>query len=68
MATFRIDDGFVAAYQNANNALIALDALMRAFDINVAPIPAVAWLRGGGAADPLAVHRTSGNRALEDAE
>jgi L-rhamnose isomerase/sugar isomerase len=63
-----VDREALAAHQDANDALLALETLKRAFGTDVEPILATARVRAGGAADPLATYRASGYRARKDAE
>jgi L-rhamnose isomerase/sugar isomerase len=63
-----VDREALAAHQEANDALMALETLKRAFGTDVEPILASARVRAGGAADPLATYRASGYRAKKDAE
>ena len=56
------------AYQDANDALMALATLQHGFRPTSAPILATARLRAGGAIDPIGVYRASGYRAAKDAE
>ncbi|MEK0082295.1 L-rhamnose catabolism isomerase [Benzoatithermus flavus] len=63
-----VDRDALSAYQESNDAIMALETLKRAFETDVGPILATARMRAGGAIDPLAVYRTSGYRARKDAE
>lgn len=49
-------------YQNDNDALMASNTLKEAFNTDVSSILAVARMRNGGAADPIALFRESGYR------
>jgi L-rhamnose isomerase / sugar isomerase len=49
-------------HQQANDALMALATLKRAFTTDVEPILATARQRAGGAIDPVAAYRASGYR------
>ena len=66
--TLLVDRAALADYQAANDALMALATLQRAFTTDVAPILATARARAGGAIDPIAVYRASGYRGRRDAE
>jgi L-rhamnose isomerase/sugar isomerase len=57
-----VDRQALADAQAANDALVALQALKRAFQTDVEPILAMARHRAGGAIDPVAVYRASGYR------
>src|SRR5450755_3072704 len=57
-----VDRAAVAAAQAANDALGAHLELKRAFTTDVAPILAMARLRGGGAIAPIETYRASGYR------
>lgn len=63
-----VDREALAAHQESNDALMALETLKRAFGTDVEPILATARVRAGGAVDPLAVYRASGYRTRKDAE
>jgi L-rhamnose isomerase/sugar isomerase len=63
-----VDREALAAFQQANDALMAHRTLKRAFTTDVEPILAMARMRSGGAIDPLAVYRASGYRAHKAAE
>ena len=63
-----VDRDALAAHQEANDALMALAELQRAFTTDVVPILATARLRAGGAIDPIGVYRASGYRAAKHAE
>jgi L-rhamnose isomerase/sugar isomerase len=58
----------LAAHQQRNDALMALETLKRAFRTDVSPILAVARARAGGALDPVGAFRKSGYRRQKDAE
>jgi L-rhamnose isomerase/sugar isomerase len=58
-----VDRAALAALQDANDALLATQALKRAFTTDVAPILARARLSRGGAIDPIGLYRQSGYRA-----
>lgn len=63
-----VDRAALAACQQENDALMALETLKAAFHTDVTPILQAARHRGGGAVDPLAVYRGSGYRAAKAAE
>lgn len=58
-----VDRAALAGWQEANDALMASEALKAAFRTDVEPILAKARLDAGGAIDPLATYRASGYRA-----
>jgi L-rhamnose isomerase / sugar isomerase len=57
-----VDRQALAAYQDANDPLMALHTLKQAFTTDVTPLLTTARLRAGGAIDPIAVYRSSGYR------
>jgi L-rhamnose isomerase/sugar isomerase len=57
-----VDREQLAAHQQANDALLALQSLKQAFTTDVEPILAMARQRAGGAIDPVATYRASGYR------
>jgi L-rhamnose isomerase/sugar isomerase len=57
-----VDREQLAARQEANDALLALQTLKQAFTTDVEPILAMARHRAGGAIDPVATYRASGYR------
>jgi L-rhamnose isomerase/sugar isomerase len=57
-----VDREELAANQSANDPMMALQTLKRAFNTDVGPILAMARYRAGGAIDPVAVYRASGYR------
>jgi L-rhamnose isomerase / sugar isomerase len=63
-----VDRDALAAHQEANDALMASQALRRAFTTDVGPILATARRRKGAAIDPVAAYRASGYRASVAAE
>jgi L-rhamnose isomerase / sugar isomerase len=63
-----VDRAALAACQQRNDALMALQTLKQAFTTDVSPILAMARTRAGGAIDPLAVYRSSGYRRTKAAE
>ena len=63
-----VDRGALAAFQQSNDAVMALRTLKTAFTTDVAPILASARVGAGGAADPLAAFRESGYRARKEGE
>jgi L-rhamnose isomerase/sugar isomerase len=58
-----VDREALAQFQQANDPLMALQTLKRAFTTDVTPILAMARSRMGGAIDPIAAYRSSGYRA-----
>src|SRR5271170_1936599 len=63
-----VDRKSLEAAQDANDALGAHLELKRAFTTDVTPILAMARLRSGGAAAPIATYRASGYRAKKARE
>ena len=59
-----VDRSALSAYQDENDALMASDALKRAYRTDVEPILAEARRRSAGAIDPIATYRSSGYRRL----
>ena len=57
-----VDRQALAGHQDANDALMATNALKTAFRTDVDPILGMARLRQGGAIDPVAVYRAAGYR------
>ncbi len=57
-----VDRNELAALQEQNDVLEAAQCLKRAFRTDVGPILAMARVRSGGAADPVAAYRASGYR------
>jgi L-rhamnose isomerase/sugar isomerase len=57
-----VDREALAAFQQANDALMALQTLKQAYTTDVTPILATARMRAGGAIDPIAAYRSSGYR------
>jgi L-rhamnose isomerase/sugar isomerase len=57
-----VDRAALAEHQRNNDALQAAQALKQAFRTDVGPILAMARIRAGGAADPVACYRASGYR------
>jgi L-rhamnose isomerase/sugar isomerase len=57
-----VDREALAAYQQANDPLMALQTLKQAYTTDVTPILATARMRAGGAIDPIAAFRSSGYR------
>jgi len=57
-----VDREQLAAHQQANDALLALQSLKQTFSTDVEPILAMARHRAGGAIDPVATYRASGYR------
>ncbi|WAJ27667.1 L-rhamnose catabolism isomerase [Antarcticirhabdus aurantiaca] len=63
-----VDRAGLAAFQEANDAMMASETLKSAFRLDVEPILAEARRRAGGAIDPVAAYRASGYRAGVAAE
>jgi L-rhamnose isomerase/sugar isomerase len=59
-----VDRAALAAYQERNDAIMALAALKQAFTTDVSAVLAMARHAKGGAANPLAVYRASQYRTL----
>lgn len=57
-----VDRAELAGLQEQNDVLQAAQVLKRAFRTDVSPILAMARVRAGGAADPVACYRSSGYR------
>ncbi|ATU95983.1 L-rhamnose catabolism isomerase (plasmid) [Phyllobacterium zundukense] len=57
-----VDRSALSAYQDENDALMASDALKRAYRTDVEPILAEARRRSAAAIDPIATYRKSGYR------
>ncbi len=57
-----VDREALAHHQERNDALLAREILMAAFQTDVGPILARARVAAGGAIDPIAVYRASGYR------
>jgi L-rhamnose isomerase/sugar isomerase len=57
-----VDRKALDGYQDENDALMATEALKRAYRTDVEPILAEARRRAGGAIDPVAAYRASGYR------
>jgi L-rhamnose isomerase/sugar isomerase len=57
-----VDRAQLAALQESNDVLQSAQALKAAFRTDVSPILAMARVRAGGAADPVACYRASGYR------
>jgi L-rhamnose isomerase/sugar isomerase len=57
-----VDRGALAEYQRGNDVMMAFQALRRAYNLDVAPILAMARHEVGGAIDPLATYRATGWR------
>jgi L-rhamnose isomerase/sugar isomerase len=54
-----VDREALAAHQGGNDVVMAFQDLRRAYDVDVAPILAMARHEAGGAIDPIDVYRTS---------
>ena len=52
-----VDREALAQYQDANDAVMALQTLKQAFTCDVSPVLAMARLRAGGAIDPVGTYR-----------
>jgi L-rhamnose isomerase/sugar isomerase len=63
-----VDRPALEGFQATNDAVMALRILKTAFTTDVAPLLAMARVRTGGAADPLAAFRESGYRAAKGKE
>ncbi|MEI9988436.1 MAG: L-rhamnose catabolism isomerase [Rhizomicrobium sp.] len=63
-----VDRAALHAAQDANDAMMAFQALRRAYATDVSPLVAMCRLEAGGAIDPLAVYRASGWRARKAQE
>lgn len=63
-----VDRAALAQHQEDNDALMALQALKRAFTTDVDPILGMARARAGGAIDPVAAFRSSGYRSCKRQE
>jgi L-rhamnose isomerase/sugar isomerase len=57
-----VDRKALSAYQDENDALMASDALKRAYRTDVEPILAQTRRQAGGAIDPIVAYRRSGYR------
>lgn len=57
-----VDRQALGAAQDANDTMMAFQALRRAYNVDVAPILAMARIEAGGAIDVLAAYRDSGWR------
>ena len=63
-----VDRDALHAAQNDNDTMMAFQALRRAYNIDVAPILAMARMEAGGAIDVLTAYRYSGYRARKAQE
>jgi L-rhamnose isomerase / sugar isomerase len=63
-----VDREALAAHQDANDALMALQTLKQAFTTDVTPVLAMARHRAECAIDPIGTYRASGYRAQKIAE
>jgi L-rhamnose isomerase / sugar isomerase len=63
-----VDREALHAAQDGNDTMMAFQALRRAYNVDVAPILAMARLEAGGAIDVLAAYRASGYRARKAQE
>jgi L-rhamnose isomerase/sugar isomerase len=62
-AALIVDRAALHGFQEDNDALMAQSSLKAAFRTDVSPILAMARVRGGGAAHPVATYRKAGYRA-----
>ncbi len=63
-----VDRDALHAAQDGNDTMMAFQALRRAYNVDVAPILAMARMEAGGAIDVLAAYRASGYRARKAQE
>lgn len=63
-----VDREALHAAQQSNDTMMAFQALRRAYNVDVAPILAMARVEAGGAIDVLAAYRASGYRARKAQE
>jgi len=63
-----VDRQALHAAQDANDTMMAFQALRRAYNVDVAPILAMARMEAGGAIDVLEAYRASGYRARKAQE
>jgi L-rhamnose isomerase / sugar isomerase len=63
-----VDRDALHAAQEGNDVMMAFQALRRAYNVDVAPILAMARMEAGGAIDVLAAYRESGYRARKAQE
>jgi L-rhamnose isomerase / sugar isomerase len=63
-----VDRDALHAAQDGNDTMMAFQALRRAYNVDVAPILAMARMEAGGAIDVLAAYRESGFRARKTQE
>jgi len=63
-----VDRAALHGAQEANDTMMAFQALRRAYNVDVAPILAMARVEAGGAIDVLAAYRASGYRARKAQE
>jgi L-rhamnose isomerase / sugar isomerase len=63
-----VDREALHAAQDSNDTMMAFQALRRAYNVDVAPILAMARVEAGGAIDVLAAYRASGYRARKAQE
>ncbi len=63
-----VDREALHAAQDGNDTMMAFQALRRAYNVDVAPILAMARMEAGGAIDVLAAYRASGYRARKAQE
>jgi L-rhamnose isomerase/sugar isomerase len=63
-----VDRGALSEHQKSNDVMMAFQALRRAYNVDVAPILAMARYERGGAIDPLAAYRETLWRAQKARE
>jgi L-rhamnose isomerase / sugar isomerase len=63
-----VDRNALHAAQDGNDTMMAFQALRRAYNVDVAPILAMARVEAGGAIDVLSAYRASGYRARKAQE
>ncbi len=63
-----VDRKALHAAQDSNDTMMAFQALRRAYNVDVAPILAMARMESGGAIDVLSAYRASGYRARKAQE
>jgi L-rhamnose isomerase / sugar isomerase len=63
-----VDRDTLHAAQDGNDTMMAFQALRRAYNVDVAPILAMARMEAGGAIDVLSAYRASGYRARKAQE
>jgi L-rhamnose isomerase/sugar isomerase len=63
-----VDRGALAEHQESNDVMLAFQDLRRAYNVDVAPILAMARVDAGGPIDPIAAYRQSAWRARKARE